>query len=981
MAKCWAALGFGRRLAGCLLGVLGLLGRLAAAQPTAPLPDQLTVGSELSYPPFALVKPNQEADGFTVELWKAVAHEAGLSSTIRVGPFHTILEGFRAGEIDVMINLAQSDARREFCNFAVPHVTMYGAIFVRKGEKRIQSDADLPDRELIVLNKDLAHDYAVTRGWTNHLVLVDDAASGLRMLAEGRHDAMLVGKLVGLNTLRELNLANVQPVGARINFQQKFAFAVLKSRPGSSDLLAKINEGLALVKANGTYDLLYEKWFGVLEPRSFSLAQILRNIAPFLVLSLLASCAYVLERRLRIRMKQTVSLLNATLESTAEGIVAVNGNGQVTAFNKRVLAQGLAPAELISGAKAAHVPLFTAICRNTRESPDFQDSIFNVQEHPELESFDTIRLQDERCFEVVSIPQKLDGVNQGRVWSFRDVTRRERAAEQIRKFNQELEQRVRERTLQLEAAGRDLERLSYVASRTRNGVLICNPEGRIEWANQGFERMSGWLLSEIVGRKPGEFLQGAGTDLQVVSEIRRALRSRVAIQFTLLNYTKSGERYWVEAEINPVFDKAGGLISFVSVQADITERRLAEEKMRQQNERVSDMNAHLEQALRSRDGFLAAMSHELRTPLHGVLGLAELLLDPLYGQLTPKQEHFLHRIRESGNHLLELINDILDLAKIQSGSALLEREECEVAEISWASVRLIEESAKLKKQELRVTLPAAGTVLRADVRRLKQILVNLLGNAVKFTNVGGRIGLDVTCGEQEIRFEVWDTGLGISADNIAKLFQPFVQLDHRLARDHAGTGLGLALVRQLVDAHGGRVEVSSTVGVGSRFTAVFPWSPKSTVRSVESQGPADAVGPGQASAFRPGFLILVAEDNPVNLLTLRSFLESRGAVVLVAENGKQAIQLAEAKRPEIVLMDIQMNQMDGLEATARIRRLPHPQLSQVPIIALTALAMPGDRERCLAAGVSAYMTKPTQMSNLMRLIAQLVPDSIAKPPV
>jgi signal transduction histidine kinase/CheY-like chemotaxis protein len=256
-----------------------LSGARASAQPE-PEPRVLHVGSEVDFPPFALGKPGGEPSGFTVELWQAVAREVGLHYTIQVAPFHEVLGGFREGRIDVLINLAESAERKEFTSFSVPHVKTYGAIFVRAGNTAIASEEDLSGKSLIVLKADLAHDYAISKGWAPHLTLVKDTAEGLKLLRSGQHDAMLVNKLVGLQTRRELGITDIQPVPVQLPFFQKFGFAVHK---GDADMLAKINEGLAIVKADGTYDAIYEKWFGVLEPKEITLFAAVKIAAPYLL--------------------------------------------------------------------------------------------------------------------------------------------------------------------------------------------------------------------------------------------------------------------------------------------------------------------------------------------------------------------------------------------------------------------------------------------------------------------------------------------------------------------------------------------------------------------------------------------------------------------------------------------------------------------------------------------------------------------------
>jgi ABC-type amino acid transport substrate-binding protein len=263
----------------------------------------LIVGSEQDYPPFALGLTDATADGFTVELWRAVAAESHLNSTIRVLPFHDILQEFKAGNIDVLINLAQSDERRQFADFTVPHVIVHGAIFVRTNENRIHSEADLNDKSIIVLNADLAHDYAISKGWAKQLVLVNNAEAGFQLLATGQHDALLLSELTGKQTLEKLKLSDIDAVPIKVDFAQKFSFAV---RKGNAELLAKINEGLALTKVSGVYDKLYEKWFGVYEEKAL-LPFLLKYLTPIVSFFLLIM-AFIFYRR-SIERKQAMQVI------------------------------------------------------------------------------------------------------------------------------------------------------------------------------------------------------------------------------------------------------------------------------------------------------------------------------------------------------------------------------------------------------------------------------------------------------------------------------------------------------------------------------------------------------------------------------------------------------------------------------------------------------------------------------------------------
>jgi PAS domain S-box-containing protein len=444
-----------------------------------------------------------------------------------------------------------------------------------------------------------------------------------------------------------------------------------------------------------------------------------------------------------------------------------------------------------------------------------------------------------------------------------------------------------------------------------------------------------------------------------------------------------GERTYVVHTL-PMRDERGEIIAGMLMSQDITERKRMEEALiderallaRRVDERTADLsaaNAELARAAILKDEFLASMSHELRTPLNAVLGLSEALQEEVYGPINDRQRRSLHNIAESGRHLLELINDILDLAKIGAGKLELEIEPAAVATICQASLRLIKQLAHAKQLSVELTIDPAATMLAVDARRLKQILVNLLSNAVKFTPAGGSIGLEVVGNpaRQAVDLTVWDTGIGIAQDQMPKLFQPFVQLDSRLARQYEGTGLGLALVYRMVELHGGSVSITSELGQGSRFTVALPWhSPNASApaaAAVVDPPHAPRAASTSTHAIAPP-LVLLAEDNEANITLIADYLGTCGYQVVVARNGAEAIARARETRPAIVLMDIQMPGMDGLEATRRMRTMD--DLVDLPIIALTALAMPGDRERCLAAGANDYLSKPVSLRGLDALIQQ-----------
>ncbi|MEM1253456.1 MAG: CHASE2 domain-containing protein [Cyanobacteria bacterium P01_H01_bin.21] len=406
-------------------------------------------------------------------------------------------------------------------------------------------------------------------------------------------------------------------------------------------------------------------------------------------------------------------------------------------------------------------------------------------------------------------------------------------------------------------------------------------------------------------------------------------------------------------------------------------------------ERTVDLVAAKEaadQANRAKNDFLANMSHELRTPLNTILGMTQALEEHILGDLNPRQTKAVQATERSARHLLELINEILDLARVESGMLELNYAPTAVISMCQFCLTVVKQQAYQKGLQLESKLLHTLPAFVMDERRIREVLINLLSNAVKFTPAGGCVTLEVvwqqqlsfvnTSGDVEappgniLKFIVSDTGIGIKPDYIDKLFQPFVQIDSALNRQYAGTGLGLALVNQIIKLHGGTVTVTSEVGVGSTFTVELPCEAVNSSLSVHDDLKKSDRGDFSSRVKGKLATILLVEDDPDNITVLNSYLTAKGYCVRVANDGYQAISAVLANVPDLILMDIQMPRMDGLEAMQRIRR--EPTLTKVPIIALTALAMQGDRDRCLAAGANEYLSKPVNLGQLIITIEQLL---------
>jgi PAS domain S-box-containing protein len=445
--------------------------------------------------------------------------------------------------------------------------------------------------------------------------------------------------------------------------------------------------------------------------------------------------------------------------------------------------------------------------------------------------------------------------------------------------------------------------------------------------------------------------------------------------------TKTGNAYrWLRTNKMPLRNIYGETIGILGTYEDITEQKTLESQLLQSNERLALLNLELSRATRLKDEFLANMSHELRTPLSSILGMTQALQREIYGPVTERQQKSLGIVERSGRHLLALINDILELAKIESGKLELHLSKVSVDDLISASFLFVQQQALQKHIHVDCHITPEIDIIEADELRLKQALINLLDNAVKFTPEGGEVKLEVSLvpnqnspSFQDVSFAVTDNGIGIPPKDQPRLFQAFVQLDSSLTRQYAGTGLGLALVKRIVDLHGGSVEVESEPQVGSCFTLRLPYQAGQqpvTNSQANHDIPTQATIASQPQpAVHNGYRmprVLVVEDNHANRQMLQDILEIIGYQVETAEDGEMAMQRAESQSPDLILMDIQMPKMDGFQVMQRLRT--NPQFTDLPIIALTALVMPGDRERCLAAGATDYLPKPVQIDELKAML-------------
>ena len=491
-------------------------------------------------------------------------------------------------------------------------------------------------------------------------------------------------------------------------------------------------------------------------------------------------------------------------------------------------------------------------------------------------------------------------------------------------------------------------------------VVEFDMQGRVLHANDNFLSLMGYGLQEIVGQHHRMFCEPAYAQTEAYAQFWRQLQSGQLDGGEYQRLGKDGRRIWIQATYNPIFDAQGQPFKVVKFATDLTQRRTMEQELRTAKERA-------EQAAAARSTFLANMSHEIRTPMNAIIGFTEALLDT---PMDAQQRRHLGTVQHAARSMLRLLNDILDTAKLEKGAVELEIADFSLQEVCdqiLASLRIHAGKKGLALQCM--TDDRVPPYLRGDALRLQQVLLNLLGNALKFTE-RGHVLLRLDYHDGTLVMEVEDTGIGIAAQHLERIFDPFAQADASTTRQFGGTGLGTTISRQLVELMGGSISVRSTLGVGTTFTVCVPLP--------LGQATA-AVGSVSQAVQLPPLRMLVVDDVPANIELLQIHLDRGRHQVTVARDGESAVAAYEAGRFDVVLMDLQMPGMDGLEATRRIRAFEQAQRRKpVPVIALSASVLEQDRRNARAAGMDGFASKPLEPARLFREIARVLhlqPDS------
>jgi two-component system sensor histidine kinase EvgS len=1003
---------------------------VVASEPSPPVIS----AAEIDYPPFSIVDEAGRADGFSVELLRAALAAMGRDVTFRTGPWGEVKGWLEKGDVQVLPLVGRTPEREELFDFTVPYMSLHGAIVVRSGTDNIRHLADLKGRRVAVMRGDNAEEFLRREERGILIRTTPTFEQALHELSQGLHDAVVVQRLVALRLIPKTGLTNLRIVDKPIEgFRQDFCFAV---KNGDSDMLALLNEGLAIVVADGTLRRLHARWFAALElpgqrriivggdhryppfeyldekgkPAGFNveLTQMIATEMGFDVEIRLGPWADVLhdldrgeidaiqgifysverDRKFDFTQPHSVNHYVAVVRrgedvapvslSDLKGKSIVVQKGDVihdyllerglesqifTVDNPedmlRELAEGKHDCALVSRITALHIIKARGwanlqLSQNSFFSLDYCYAVPNGHAALLAQFSEGLQVLKDSG-EYRRLHEKWMGVYEPQAPSFAAILRN--LAMVVAPlllllfgfflWSWMLRRQVKVRTRELQ----DSEERFKVLHNASFGGITIHDKGIILDCNQGLSEITGYPTEELIGMNGLMLISEKSRDM-----VMSTILSGDEDPYEAIGIRKNGEEYPVRLEARNIPYKEKHV--WVTEFRDITEQKKAEEALRQAKTQAESAN-------QAKSEFLANMSHEIRTPINGVMGMLQLV------ETTPldaEQASYIKMATAAANRLTRLLADILDLSRVEAGKMEIRTAPFQIQDLIDSVSGLFAVTARNKGVALECNLaPGMPEVLVGDEMRVRQVLFNLVGNALKFTE-RGRVVMDIkvlSANEKDgyrVHFCVTDTGIGIAEDRLRDIFEPFRQVENSFTRSYQGAGLGLSIVHRLVALMDGTITIESTPGEGTSVHVVLPFK---THKDRPSSAETSFTGTGDR------LRVLLVEDDPSNRLPTQKLLEKAGHDVFLAENGQQAFELLGANDIDCILMDIQMPVMDGIGATRVIRESAAlgPK-KNVPIIALTAYAMDGDKEKFLAAGMNGYVAKPIKIEGLLQEMAE-----------
>ena len=930
-----------------------------------------------SFPPMYDIDENGFPDGFAPEVIRRVLTKAGLTPLwVQEDDWNGLVKAVSEGRADLTA-LSPTPERAEILDFGKPFLTSPPVLLVRSEGSGIRDFTDMAGKTLALMRGSIL---PPALGGLPGLRVVRGLGmeQNLFALLAGEVDAVLAGKLELQHMIQRIGVEHMVRFAPGPDVEYKRSLAVAK---GDAALSARLDPLVEELVRSPEYQDLIERWYGKPVP-FWTLERLGWTLGGGFALALFGLWLWHYRRVLRLNrrlgeslaaaeeareaLRRTGAMLEAVVRASPVAILVLDRQGRVRLWNPA--------AETITGWSAAEAAGRIPPLVSEDKRKEYQTFIGRVLAGEQLQGVELLRRRkdgEELILSLHAAPLR-DAENriEGVLGMMLDVTGRKQA----------------------EAAHRESEdRLRLALDATRDGIWDWNLETDAVYRSPNDERLLGYVPGEMTSSHDAWARHIHPDDLERVKTTqRRHIEEGAPYEIRYRVLARDGVQRWIFSRGMVVsWDGQGRPLRMVGVHQDVTGQIQIQEELAAANEELAATNEELvqandelmaeigrrrqvedalrqassaaEAASRTKSEFLANMSHEIRTPLNGMLGMLQLLKDTPQDQ---EQRECTQTALDSGRHLLTILNDVLDFSQMEAGALSLVIEPLDVPLVLSSVEKLFGPVCRNRGLVFEVHAdPDLPRPLLGDPARLRQVLFNLAGNAVKFTETGFvRIEAyplpPTRPGEARVFFTISDSGVGIPDDRLGDIFEPFTQVDGTLTRRHQGTGLGLSIVKRLVTLMGGNVAIESELGAGTSVhfciraeAASRPWRP--------AMPAAPEVQPRRA------LRVLVAEDDAINRTLAARFLEKLGHVAIQAENGRRAVDILRQERVDCVLMDVQMPVLDGIAATRIIRSDPDlGDKARVPIVALTAHAMLGDRERCLEAGMDGYLSKPLDLEDL-----------------
>jgi polar amino acid transport system substrate-binding protein len=923
----------------------------------------VNLGYQTLFPPFSFIGENNVPTGMAADYLEIIKRRTGINFQLtQIGTLEKTISLAKEKQVDGILFHVKTSEREQYLNFTSPYIALNWIIVTRSDYPFIGSIEDLNGKKVGVIRYSSAWEF-LKKNTEIGIIPTDSQKELWESLSFGKTDAVVQNIATAGYFISKLGITNLR---VAYTFSEKWegGMGIRKDIPELVSILDKAINSITPEE----HEAIQKKWLSLRHEHVVDWQIVLRWMAIIGVIFLSVLITTLIwirrlkkeiaeRRRAEDELKKNRDYLQALNNSLADAVFTLKSPEWVVEYvNDRVTdIFGYTPEECIGKATLMFYPNETEylnVGEKVLQALSEGKNVFHIEQCLKRKS-------GEYLIADITITFMVENNNISYlVCIIRDITDRKRAEEALR----DSEKRYRN----------ILENLQDAYFRSDN-------QGRIVMVSPSAERLYGYDSTE-------EMIGIPSVSLYRFPEVRRAIVEEMQKRGKVDDYIgecrkKDGTTFWASLNAHFCYDNKGQIFGIEGIIRDITDRKLAEEELRKAKEAA-------EAATRAKSEFLAMMSHEIRTPMNGVIGLTELLLTT---DMTDIQRDYLENIRYSAYSLLDIINDILDISKIEADRLELENIGFNLPEMIERTSLMMTHRCSQKGIALITKIdPDIPKTVIGDLVRIRQIILNLLSNAVKFTEKG-EIRISAKCKVQsakcDLMITVSDTGIGIPEDRLDRIFESFTQADRTTSRKYGGTGLGLTISKRLAEMMGGSITVESTPEKGStfRFTAVLEKSVTCDVSEVMKGGYLNTLHLTDNTFYLTrNTSVLIAEDNPINMLIIRTHLAKMGFRIIEAVNGKEAVEKYAENAPELVFMDIHMPEMNGFEATRKIREYEagaagsadDTDKKRTPIIALTADAFRDDKEKCISEGMDFYLAKPFRPAEIVSVIQRFIPDKL-----